>query len=69
MPLTLLQAGQAATVKKVTGRDEVRAFLSSLGFVEGGQVTVVNQMGGNVIVSVKESRVALSRSMAGRIMV
>lgn len=69
MPLTLLQTGQAATVKKVTGRDEVRAFLSSLGFVEGGQVTVVNQMGGNVIVSVKESRVALSRSMAGRIMV
>lgn len=69
MPLTLLQTGQAATVKKVTGRDEVRAFLSSLGFVEGGQVTVVNQMGGNVIVSVKDTRVALSRSMAGRIMV
>ncbi len=69
MPLTLLQAGQAATVKKVTGRDEVRAFLSSLGFVEGGQVTMVNQVGGTVIVSVKESRVALSRSMAGRITV
>ena len=69
MPLTLLQAGQAATVKKVTGRDEVRAFLSSLGFVEGGQVTMVNQVGGTVIVSVKESRVTLSRSMAGRITV
>ena len=69
MPLTLLQAGQAATVQKVTGRDEVRAFLSSLGFVEGGQVTMVNQVGGTVIVSVKESRVALSRSMAGRITV
>lgn len=69
MPLTLLQAGQAATVKKVTGRDEVRAFLSSLGFVEGGQVTMVNQVGGTVIVSVKEGRVALSRSMAGRITV
>lgn len=69
MPLTLLQAGQAATVKKVTGRDEVRAFLSSLGFVEGGQVTMVNQVGGTVIVSVKESWVALSRSMAGRITV
>ena len=69
MPLTLLQDGQAATVKKVTGRDEVRAFLSSLGFVEGGQVTMVNQVGGTVIVSVKESRVALSRSMAGRITV
>ena len=69
MPLTLLQAGQAATVTKVTGRDEVRAVLRRLGFVEGGQVTMVNQVGGTVIVSVKESRVALSRSMAGRITV
>ena len=69
MPLTMAKPGETVTIRRVTGRDEVRAFLSSLGFVEGGQVTVVNQMGGNVIVSVKDTRVALSRSMAGRIMV
>ena len=69
MLLTMLVRGQESTVKRITGKDEVRAFLKSLGFVEGGKVSVVNEMGGNVIVNVKDTRIALSKSMASRIMV
>ena len=69
MPLTMLGRGQESTVKRITGKDEVRAFLKSLGFVEGGKVSVVNEMGGNVIVNVKDTQIALSKSMASRIMV
>ena len=69
MPLTMLGRGQESTVKRITGKDEVRAFLKSLGFVEGCKVSVVNEMGGNVIVNVKDTRIALSKSMASRIMV
>ena len=69
MPLTMLTRGQEGTVKKITGKDEVRAFLKSLGFVEGGTVSVVNEVGGNLIVKVKDTRIALSRGMAGRILV
>ena len=66
MPLTMAIAGSENTVKKVTGKDETRRFLKSLGFVEGERVTVVSEMGGNLIVNVKESRIALSKNMAGR---
>ena len=69
MPLTMLTRGQEDTVKKITGKDEVRAFLKSLGFVEGGTVSVVNEVGGNLIVKVKDTRIALSKGMAGRILV
>ncbi len=69
MPLTMLTRGQEGTVKKITGKDEVRAFLKSLGFVEGGTVSVVNEVGGNLIVKVKDTRIALSKGMAGRILV
>ncbi len=69
MPLTMLGRGQESTVKRITGKDEVRAFLKSLGFVEGGKVSVVNEMGGNVIVNVKDTRIALSKAMASKIMV
>lgn len=69
MPLTMAIAGSENTVKKVTGKDETRRFLKSLGFVEGERVTVVSEMGGNLIVNVKESRIALSKNMAGRIIV
>ena len=69
MPLTMLARGQESTVKRITGKDEVRAFLRSLGFVEGGAVAVVNEMGGNLIVNVKGTRIALSRGMASRILV
>ena len=69
MPLTMAQSGTVNTVKKITGKDEVRRFLASLGFVEGGSVTVVSELGGNLIVNVKDARVALSKSMASRIMI
>ncbi len=69
MPLTMLSIGQQSTVKRVTGKDETRQFLASLGFIEGGVVSIVNEVGGNLIVKVKGSRVALDRKMASRIMV
>ena len=69
MPLTMAKTGETATIRKITGRDEVRQHLAELGFVVGATVTVVNEMAGNVIVQVKDSRVALDRSMANRIMV
>ncbi len=69
MPLTMVHTGEKNFVKKVGGREETRQFLSSLGFVPGSRVTVINEINGNVIVSVKESRVAISRDMAARIIV
>ena len=69
MPLTMAASGGRNTVKTINGKDEVRRFLESLGFVEGGDVTVVSQIGGNLIVNVKDTRVALSKSMANRIMI
>ena len=69
MPLTMATAGSQNTVKKITGKDDVRRFLESLGFVEGERVTVVSEMGGNLIVNIKEARIALSKNMAGRILV
>ena len=69
MPLTMLQTGETQTIKKVGGREDTRRFLESLGFTAGGEVTVVVRLGGNVIVSIRDSRVAVSREMAGKIMV
>ena len=69
MPLTLAQAGQINTVKRIGGKEEVRRFLNSLGFIEGSEVMLVSQNQGNVIVKVKESRVAISKEMANKIMV
>ena len=69
MPLTMLTNGQESTIKRITGKDEVRAFLNSLGFVEGGTVSVISEIDGNLIVNVKDPRVALSKNMACRIMV
>lgn len=69
MPLSMAVPGAEATVRKISGKDETRRFLASLGFVEGGCVTVVSEMGGNLIVNVKNTRVALSKSMASRILV
>ena len=57
------------TIKDIKGKDETRRFLESLGFVVGGNVSVVSEIDGNLIVNVKESRVAISKSMANRIMV
>lgn len=69
MPLGMASVGDTNTIVKITGRDEVRQHLAELGFVVGEEVTVVSQMGGNMILSVKDSRVALDRTMAMRIMV
>ena len=69
MPLMLAGIGEENTIKKIGGRPEIKKHLEDLGFVVGGSVTVVNALGGNVIVNVKESRVAISEEMARRIMV
>lgn len=69
MPLTMVQPGETAKIRKITGRDEVRQHLAELGFVVDSDVTVVNEIGGNLILRVKDSRVALDKSMANRIMV
>ena len=69
MPLTLAGRGEPVTIRKITGKDEIRQHLAELGFVMDATVTVVSEMGGNLIVKVKDSRIALDRNMAGRIMI
>ena len=69
MQLTLAEIGEENRIKKIGGRQEVKAHLENLGFVVGGAVTVINTIGGNVIVNVKESRIAVSREMAQKIMI
>ncbi len=69
MPLAMAQTGEEAAILKITGRDETRQHLAELGFVVGAVVSVVSEMGGNLIVQVKDSRVALDRSMATRILI
>ena len=69
MPLTMARAGDENSIKKVGGRDNVRQFLANLGFVPGTRVTIVTEISGNVIVSIRESRVAISREMAAKIMI
>ena len=69
MPLTMVKAGEEKSIKKVGGREETRQFLTKLGFVPGSHVTVITEINGNVIVSIKESRIAVSREMAAKIMV
>ena len=69
MPLGMASVGDTNTIVKITGRDEVRQHLAELGFVVGEEVTVVSQMGGNMILSIKDSRIALDGTMAMRIMV
>ncbi|MCI6011730.1 MAG: FeoA family protein [Firmicutes bacterium] len=69
MPLTLAEIGKENIIRRIGGKPEVKSHLANLGFVVGGTVTVVNTLSGNVIVSVKESRVAVSEEMAQKIMV
>ena len=69
MPLTMLNTGETTTIKKVGGKEETRRFLENLGFVVGGNVTVISETGGNLIVNVKDSRVAIGKDMANKIMV
>ena len=69
MPLVLASTGEENIIRRVGGNRETRKHLEDMGFVVGSTVTVVNTIGGNLIVKVKESRVAISREMAGKIMV
>lgn len=69
MPLILANSGEENIIKRVGGSPEVKKHLENLGFVPGGSVTVISALGGNLIVNVKDSRVAISREMAGKIMV
>ena len=69
MPLTMAKEGEVNIVKRVSGKAETNKFLESLGFVVGGEVTVISQIGGNVIVNVKDSRVAIGKEMANKIMI
>ena len=69
MPLTMARPGETVTIRKITGKDEIRQHLAELGFVVDSDVTVVIQIAGNLILQVKDSRVALDKTMANRIMI
>ena len=69
MPLNLADPGKENVIKRIGGSQEVKQHLENLGFVVGGNATVVSSIGGNIIVNVKESRIAISKEMAAKIMV
>jgi ferrous iron transport protein A len=69
MPLSMVREGETNVIKKVGGKEETRKFLENLGFVTGGTVTIVSEISGNLIVNVKDSRVAIGKDMANKIMV
>lgn len=69
IPLTMAQLGEKNFVQKITGKDEVRHHLRELGFVVGSEVVVISQISGNMILSVKDGRIALDKMMATRIMI
>ena len=69
MPLSLAEIGEENIIKRIGGKPEVKKHLENLGFVVGGSVKIISQLGGNVIVNVKETRVAISQEMAQKIMI
>lgn len=69
MPLTMAKAGETVTIRKIAGRDEVRQHLAELGFVVDTSVTVVSELAGNLILQVKDSRIALDKTMAMRVII
>ncbi len=69
MPLTMAVSGEINFIKKVGGKEDIRRFLENLGFTVGSKVSVISQISGNVIVSIKDSRVAISREMANKIII
>ena len=69
MPLTMAQPGQPSLIKRIGGRPETRQFLENLGFVAGGQVSIISKIGGSLIVEVKGARVAVNSDMAAKIFV
>lgn len=69
MPLSMSKSGEANIIKRVGGKEDTRRFLENLGFTAGAAVTVISEIGGNLIVNIKESRVAIGKDMANKIMV
>lgn len=69
MPLSMISTGESGVINRISGREDTKRFLNNLGFVEGSSVTVVNKVEGNIIVSVMDSRIAIGKSMANKIMV
>lgn len=69
MPLSMAKPGETVTIRKITGKDEVRQHLAELGFVVDSTVTVISEIAGNLILQVKESRVALDRTLANRVII
>ena len=69
MPLTMAKPGETGVIRKITGKDEVRQHLAELGFVVDSPVTVVSEISGNLILQVKDSRIALDKTMANRVMI
>ena len=69
LPLTMAKTGEKVTIRKITGKDEVRQHLAELGFVVNRNVTVVSEIAGNLILQVQDSRIALDKTMASRIMI
>ena len=69
MPLTMVEIGESVIIKKISGRDDIKRFLESLGFIVGSEVTIVSKFGQNFIINVKDTRVALDQTMAKRIFV
>lgn len=69
MPLMLAEVGEINIIRKIGGTPEVKKHLENLGFVVGGNITIINALGGNLIVNVKDVRIAISKEMAGKIMI
>ena len=69
MPLAMAKTGETVTIRKITGKDEVRQHLAELGFVVDSDVTVVSEIAGNLVLQVKDSRIALDKTMANRMMI
>ncbi len=69
MPLSMMKAGEPGTIKRIGGREDTKRFLENLGFVAGGVVTIVSEIGGNLIVNIRDSRIAIGRDMANKIIV
>lgn len=69
MPLSMVREGEPTVIKKVGGKEETRRFLENLGFTTGGEVMIVSEIGGNMIVNIKGARVAIGKDMANKIMV
>ncbi|HOV41654.1 MAG TPA: FeoA family protein [Oscillospiraceae bacterium] len=69
MPLTMAPNGVQTRVKKINGRDETKRFLENLGFTEGAILTVISELGGNMIINIKDTRIAIDKTMANRIIV